>query len=458
MPLDLTPAELTAIANGLFLLRDPASIPRVAKPQQSTSWNPKVLQKLELIRLNPKLLHLGVGVVDFTDTSVPPKIWLHNPEKVWRLASTAKIGMLLAAVQLRDDVRWVKKNTRVKTAQEFDELFALPSLWAKSSDKRIQRIGDKTRSPRISTIFDFDRTPDPNHVDPNNPNNELDFETVTPGVTDVPNIMERLEQDGRRDKSDPKLHTDWTFITNYDVSERLWLAGARSDNVAASTCVSEIGVDYITAVQRAYGLYDLKVPGMRFLLGSGYGAPHANIRVRHGSNATYRPFQNIERQEVIDALRTPAGRYTDQQSTQGGTAVSLLALLIALMQTNLVKLAPGAQLRGQQACNTIVFNLSGERQFHANSLVAQGVGIIADVTRAVTKVGLLGPDAGEHDDLNTDFAYLETKEKVAPAKAMQYGIVATGITGTPAGVTPKLNAEGVAMLLGTTIHDALANP
>ena len=55
----------------------------------------------------------------------------------------------------------------------------------------------------------------------------------------------------------------------------------------------------------------------------------------------------------------------------------------------------------------------------------------ADITDQISKIGLLGKADGEPDPLNTEFAYLETKEKAAPHKVMKYGVVVTGIRSKP---------------------------
>src|SRR3954465_4051191 len=49
---------------------------------------------------------VGIGVIEFTGG--PPKVWLKNGDLAFRLASTGKLAMLLAAMQLRADVRAVK--------------------------------------------------------------------------------------------------------------------------------------------------------------------------------------------------------------------------------------------------------------------------------------------------------------------------------------------------------------
>jgi hypothetical protein len=63
---------------------------------------------------------LGVGVVNFTKDPSAPTVWLHNGGTPWRIASTGKIAVLLAAVQLRDDVRRVLRRRQRPAVDELD--------------------------------------------------------------------------------------------------------------------------------------------------------------------------------------------------------------------------------------------------------------------------------------------------------------------------------------------------
>ena len=102
MPLSLTAAQLTTIANELFLVRGPA---KLSKPTNSGA---SLAARMAPIAADPRFSDLGIGVIDFTAGVMAPEVWLHKGEHPWRTASTGKIAMLLAAVQLRDDVRRVK--------------------------------------------------------------------------------------------------------------------------------------------------------------------------------------------------------------------------------------------------------------------------------------------------------------------------------------------------------------
>jgi hypothetical protein len=217
---------------------------------------------------------LGIGVIDFTADVMAPEVWLHNGDRPWRIASTGKIAILLAAVQLRDDVRRVKA-TGLISPEQFDDLFAMRALWAKSGISRIQEIAGKERAPRISTIFDI------NAASP-------DFfgaRALTPA--DKSAIVARLPG------APLNPHLTWAVARSFSVWERLWLTGALSDNVAATTCVSEIGVAYMKAVQRAYGLFD-PGNGMHLLRAGAYGGVVRTLVFANPNSPRYRPLQNKE--------------------------------------------------------------------------------------------------------------------------------------------------------------------
>src|SRR5437762_11027392 len=261
MPLALSDADEQRIANELFFLKSLSS--PLPTPKNTTGAN-SLAAKLDPIAADPKFSDIGIGVVDFTSGVTTPKIWLHNEALSWRTGSAGKIAILLAAVQLRDDVRKVKATGLISSAADFDELFA--TIWKRSKNTKIQEIADTRGSPRISTIFDLTKAP-------------INFIGA-----DVPLDRARLEA----------THLDWPIAKDFTFWERMWLTGAQSDNVAASTCASEIGVAYMKAVQRAYKLFD-PPNGMNLLLSSGYGAPAKNTPVNKTAGApTYRAFRNQE--------------------------------------------------------------------------------------------------------------------------------------------------------------------
>lgn len=402
MSLTLSDTELERIADQLFLLKDPPPEP-LLKPTNSAGAN-SLGTKLDPIANDARFKDIGIGVVDFTSSFTNPKVWLHNEDQPWRIGSTGKIAILLAAVQLRDDVRNVKATDLISTAAEFDELFS--TIWAKKSNKStIRQISGKGSSPRISTIFDVEKIP-------------IDFIG-----------SENLDR-GTLSSID---HLDWPKVADYTFWERLWLTGTQSDNVAATTCVSEIGVAYMKAVQRAHGLFDPK-NGMHLLLGSGYAGVSTKTPVSRAPGAPmYRSFRNQESNRVTDAfkVKTETGEKKSYYSTQPGSAAALTAYITALMQDKLVN---------KDACVTIRTHLADQNNDTTTSLILQGVEEVSLVNKAHTKLGILG-------SLRCEFAYLE-------ADGLKYAVVATGILPRKVGGT-TFNEEQQGRELGKAVHNAL---
>src|SRR5437899_1530505 len=185
--------------------------PAPLTPPTNTTGADSLHARLGPIGVNLRFRDMGIGVVDFTSDVSNPKIWLHNEGLAFRTGSTGKIAILLGAVQLRDDVRRVKATGLITTPEDFNELFSV--VWRQSPLARILRIARRDSWPRISTIFDVTKTP-PDFIG-----------------ADVPLDKARLSSS----------HFDWSHAPDLSFWERLWLTGARSDNIAASSCISEIG-------------------------------------------------------------------------------------------------------------------------------------------------------------------------------------------------------------------------
>lgn len=446
----LSDAKLREIADKLFLLKRPAP----AKLPMPINTGPDTFtSKLAPIGENPLFKKLGIGVVDFTEEGKLPKVWLHNGDRPWRIGSTCKLALHLAAVQLRDDVRQLQNL--ISTADEFDELFRMKKLWNlyRGANKLgIQQIAGKENAPRISTIFDLTKSP-------------VDFIGPFPDAPNADDIYGRLPVVGHSGSSEIR-HLTWEKVGEFDFSELLWLTGAFSDNVAATAIASEIGLPYIKAVQRAYGLFD--PPKGMYLQLSGALSQHDFIKTpvlvdsTKSDGAKYRPLTHVEKiAKVTDFMKdSKTGKFTDQYSWEPGSATALTAYMIALMQDKLVDPTSFLFLasdRGRQGCDTIRNNLSTGGSHSIISYLAQGVesfSTAADITRKITKIGILGIPDGERSGLICEFAYLETKEIRPPNKQMKFAVLVTGISGP---ILPGF-ADGTAFLcqqLGEQVHLAL---
>ena len=437
MALNLSNSQLQQIADVLFLLKTPKPTP-LPKPTTNTSGAGSLGAELDSkIAGDRRFQDFGVGIVDFTTDVNSPRVWVHNEDDSWRVGSTGKIAILLAAAQLRDDVREVKKTGIISTASDFDELFSLPKLWGESRDIRIRGIAGPAHAPRISTIFDFAKSP-------------IDFSGPNPDAPDGTAIFNKL---GVKPDGTQIEHLSWPAAHDFEFSERLWLCGARSDNVAAATCVSEIGVDYLKAVQRAYGLFDDR-HGMHLLVTANYSNLVRDTPVNNKPNSPkYRPFQNQEYHPVKDALfNTVSKKFDDQRSTEPGSAAALTAYMIALMRDKLV--APGP--RGIDGCETIRKNLAGATAHSLTSYVSLGVKTVTTVTKEHTKIGILRTEDGEPAPLNCEFNYFETRESNAGGKQMKYSVMVAGIRSKPqADGSPGLNVVSLTENIGLIAHRSL---
>jgi hypothetical protein len=414
---------------------------------KTTTGTGSLSTKLDPIVHPPSLFEKwGIGVIDFTSDKDNPSIWLHNEGTPWRIGSTGKIAIVLAAAQLREDVRAVQGTNILSKPEDYDELFAMDALWQLSPVFRTSQMADKSTAPRISTIFDFSKTP-------------VDFQG--PGLTDPDfgNIIERLATKTSSTVDD--AHLNWPLNTDFAFSERLWLAGTNSDNVGADSCMSEIGVAYLKAVQRAYGLFDGNV--MQMLLNGPYSdmngkAGVTKIPVSSGSKVFYRNLQRPEMHHVTDAMKV-GKKFTDQDSWEPGSAAALAAYMIAFRQKKFASLSDPPK-SGNDACATIEANLShGDVHRETQSYIANGVATVAKVKKQLSKIGLLDTPDREKAALNTEFAYLETEQNSTPLKPRQYGVVVTGITDLLKS-DGKIDraADDLTKELGKKIHTALVGP
>jgi len=446
MSLALSDAKIKEIADKLFLLKSPAP---TKLPKPINTGPDSFTSQLALILGDPRYENVGIGVVDFTEGGTFPKVWLHNGDQAWRIGSTCKLALHLAAVQLRDDVRQL--HNLISTGDEFDELFQMKKLWGlyRGADKEgINQIAGKDNAPRISTIFDFTKSP-------------VDFIGGDPDAPDGNVIYNSLPVLGHIGTEEIR-HLTWEKLGEFDFSDLLWLAGAVSDNVAATAIASEIGLPYIKAVLRAYGLFD--PPKGMYLQFAGPLSQHDFIKspVLVNSNnpdgAKYRPLTYVERiAQVKDFMKDPkTGKFTDQRSWVPGSASALTAYMIALMSDKLVdptSFMLASSDRGRNGCNTIRNNLATGGIHSIISPLAAGVGgfsTAADILRQITKVGIIGKADGLRSELICEFVYLETKERRAPEKQMKFAVLVTGIMASLPGEITSISRQ-----LGEKVHLAL---
>jgi hypothetical protein len=430
----LTSAQLDKLAENIFIMGERS---KTRLPQPVTRGSSAFITALDPIASNADLKDAGIGVIDFTATPADPDVWLNNENKIFRIGSASKIAMMLAAVQLRLDVRTILGLTPkiISTAAEFDAVFADSALWRRRKAPRgeLSEIAGAANAPQISKIFDFTKTP-------------IDF--AGPKADDQHLTANR---DKAFDKLAPSHELDWTTDPPLSFSDRLWLTGYQSDNVAATTCVSEIGVSYVKAVQRAYGLSNHPSGGMHLL-----GLLYANIPAKNPPPAPPPPrrLTNIERLDVEDRWLSDLGppkQFDDKRSWVAGSAAALTAYMIALVNNKLGNAA---------ACTTILNNLADGKGHAIQSFLvgdsSHGIAKVAKVNSQLNKIGILKVSDGAKTPLLCEFVLVETEEKTAPPAGhrnkMKYAVIVTGLLATePAGGT----AVKASQLLGELVHKAL---
>lgn len=378
--------------------------------------------KLDLITMEDEFRNLGIGVVDFTDSLSEPGVWFHNENAVYRMYSMGKLAILLAAVQLRDDVRRVKATGKIQT-KDFDDLFT--KIWRharKDNKPNLSLMNSNKLPPRISTVFDID-IDIPDFIG-------ADVWNVTAGDQWNPSDRAAI-----MDKRKPYHEIEWgKTAPNFSFYERMWLAGAWSDNHAATSCISEIGQDYIVAVQEAYGLYDESAP-MVMRLAIGYPGSsdiggHVNLR----SNS-------LEYRKLPPPDYKPFSSLAGYRSPMPGSAIALTAYMIALMQGRLAGPEGSATIRNFLGDETYLDPPTNPNRT-LGSFILNGVSNLERVKKAYTKIGLGGPNPPyEPNFLINEFTYVEAGD-------LKYGVVAMGIYGDP----------GIAIRLAERVHKALSRP
>ena len=397
-----------------------------------------------VVAADADLAPIGLGIIDFTKDSTKPKIWMQNVDKSWRLGSTSKVGVLFAAAQLRVDVQQVMDLKIISAPAEFDALFKDLRLWNLSKITHTNEIA--SAAPRISTLFDFGKTP-------------IDFAGPDINHPDITAISSKLSSKGGLKN---------TTIPEFAFSELLWMMAAQSNDLAADCCISEIGVPYLKAVLRKYGLFkDDEKKGMRFLLSEGFtpkfDGDASGITVNKGTQH-YRPVGNFkEYNRVTDKMAGLGFR-----SVQSGSPAAMTAYMIALVGNTLAE-DPRKFFDGTAGCDLIRNNMSNGKPPTLGSFIANGtkttvdgsspavngggtggINDIATITRQFDKIGILTrangelkPDGSAGGFLVTEFVYLETKENSGDTRPMKYAIVALGMQ------------TGVFANMGQPIHQAL---
>jgi hypothetical protein len=437
--LKLTDAQLDEAARHIFLLRGEPPLP---KPVDTGG---DFAKRFAGIAANPRFSGLGIGVIDFQNVA-NPRIWLHNPDDIWRVGSVSKLSIALAAVQLRDDVDRLNASSLgplLMQGNNFDQLFAMPQLWrrfsGRSPDPRmLVRIGSPETAPRVSTLLNLDAP-------------TVDFADRDPRRTDDELMAELRTHSGG--------HVQRSTVAKFSIRELLWLTLARSDDMAAWGMLSLLGVPYVRSVMRAYGLFDPD-RGMVLSLGGPTGGEDPTwaavwARKTTQQGETFRPLKPIEKFGTVRDLTqiNRAGDYIDARSWLPGSVSGMAAYMIALMQDRLVDPAPSpASARGTAGSLTIRSMLGSK--YALSSYVPPGVMDVVpppNVIWRMSKVGILGRADGERSGLLSEFLEFELEDGPPVARKLRFAILVTGLFDAVV-PTPADSGAVTARLLGTAIH------
>ena len=435
--MSLSDAQLAQIAEKIFVMGDPA---KTALPKPSNTAPESLTSRLKLLETWDRYQNAGIAVIDFTENKLQPKVWLNNnADTPFRIGSTGKLGMMLAAVQLRLDIRQILDLNIISSPSDFDALFANPKLWEKakprpSKKEQIAMQQIAKNPPLISKIFDFTKHP-------------VDFAGPDP---------DGQINDASKKKIVDKLageELSWNTTPPLTFSERLFMAGSYSDNVAATACISEIGVPYIKAVQRSYGLADT-AHGMHLLASGDYVAIPA--RVKASAPPPPRQLKYTEPLRVNDAWWDPGARkFNDHMAKSPGSAAALTAYMLALVGETFV-VDPRFLVGGLRGCTTIRNNLSDGGGYSLPSFLAgdQGVEQITKITSQFNKIGILKKAEGAENPIRCEFVYLETKETTPVTglrSELKYAIIVTGLVSSSSTGDAAVNSAE----LGKMIHNTL---
>jgi hypothetical protein len=331
-------ATAIKIADALVGTSWPQSAPRLDfVPDDTLS---KDLQKV--VKLSEDFATFDVAAIDFSGSrplvglaagALAPKPPKHLATTF--IASMAKLAVLYAAFQMRQDLQTVIKKDKDATKDgkgSYWQLGAgarvaklktdLQAYWVQNSKHLGQpenrakphgaKIGERSDIGRLERMFDLSELgngpPDPNKIDfvgmrRCGLSRGFAFTSVTQA------LMHNL--DDLRQHEDE--HATAVKIWKLDFAERLWMMTAWSSNVAASACICDVGFAYIQALMHDSGLFTDGGEGLYLTV-------------------TFRPTPR----ELVNDLGRPVSRFPAPGSQQRGNVKSLVALMIALQQNVLI--------------------------------------------------------------------------------------------------------------------------
>lgn len=366
----------------------------------------------------------GLASLCVVDSSGPgrPIVAGWNIDEPMQVASMAKLALLLASGQLRDDVQLITRWAGLTKWR--DVAPAVRAVWAKSKSAEFRALatGLPTQLPQFDVIFDGER-----------------FDAGADAVPELRSAWPTVQRHGRLigahyrdlvvvhtyprpDPVDPKLQTsnpkEYDRLTNqrraaftslYDdilakvpFAELMQLTIKWSDNEAASACLSRLGLPYVWAVLRQTGLYDDKKQAGLWL--GGLYRPLFDSKVFRSPGQT-KPVRIGSAAAATDDEAHPAQNAT---STQVGTARQCSTLLAALDQgvlfqyssqwaIDLLEFRVGQVVSGILPANFYLFLRYVQGDFTQTLMMLSKIGILGSVYSEAALLAHLPKEASPPD-------------------------------------------------------------
>ena len=312
-------------------------------PDGQLLYNTGFQNKLDLVvTADRALVPLAIAVADLTADPLKPKVALHNASRLVFGMSIPKIAAMLAAFQIRKDLRVLAGSAAITTgAALFKEARRLWTATQRPAAGAQQAtIGGLTRRDRLLT-----RTNKPIPIAPQEVIDTREFTLAGARVTlsgwteasrvtrddrwKIPNLDEMF----RVDASGHPVKVDFspTFASNLGK-----MIGA-SDNDAAHACIAQVGFMTIASVLIQSGLADARRGGGLWI--------RSNYLVCDGTKTLTPPGKRPRKECVRRARATHSYAPFGGQAWNGATAGSLIAFFTLLATDRLVDAASTAEMR-----------------------------------------------------------------------------------------------------------------
>jgi hypothetical protein len=199
-------------------------------------------------RLRTGLEGLRLAVVDLTNSAKPPVYAGFYDQVETTVFSVAKLLMMYAAFQLWRDLGALAARSQATTQE--DLIKEAKDQWAKAPEPRVKKIlasdpsFPKAGPPDLKRIFTIVRGGDGWKVEFIRSNKTLEdlngLDGQLPDPVEVPT----------------SVPTSLALLNQVGFLDRMKLAIGWSNNIAAATCVRDVGYPYMAALTLQSGLYD----------------------------------------------------------------------------------------------------------------------------------------------------------------------------------------------------------